>query len=278
MKILITEKQLKLIVDDKFDINELSSMSSASRSWIDILINVSNSLGYKNINKFKKDYPEGYDTVLLGKDYPEAYARFPVDKFELKIAADIIKYDEQISGYKNNQYVVYFILSPMSEKSHISHELKHAFEDYKRLTKGKPGLKDTKESKLFFWPVMDFEKLVTDKSSKYAPFSDILRGIYYTSKIEESAFSDTVFDGYDELIPYLYDYINGRFERNMRYFPENMLQNSWNNVKHDFKIPIFNKYNDYKPFLTWSLEYIKYRASKVIKRLQKVKYFRDNMK
>lgn len=76
---------------------------------------------------------------INGKDFPEAYKDFKVDKWVIT-SSGRIEYDHWKSGYdKDGNYVVYLNM-PMSSigGSALVHEIKHAYDDWNRMSKGAP--------------------------------------------------------------------------------------------------------------------------------------------
>jgi len=96
---------------------------------------------------------------INGKDFPKEYKDFSVDKWVINNSTRI-EYDHRKSGYNDKgEYVVYLNM-PMSSigGSALIHEIKHAFDDWNRMSKGAPPLRTGWEIKNIYTP--DFEKLV----------------------------------------------------------------------------------------------------------------------
>lgn len=264
MKIILTEEQFKLLLKEEFELDELQGISHKYRSWADVILDT--------INNTKET-----ELVIFGDEYPELYENFPVDFFVIDLNSRKAEYDEKKSGYKNGKYVVYFYLEKLIPKSYVNHELKHSYEDYMRMSKGAPGLSQSKEGNLLFSG--DFSDLMTGKiQGNFSPFKDILWDLYFTSKIEQSAYTDSVFDGHNDVIDRVKEAIEGKvFDRIRRMNPTKLGRN-WDEVKSKLNIPVYNKFKNYNDFINWSEGHIKKRGEKVLKRLLNAKYFRDTNK
>ena len=255
MKILITERQLNVL-------NELRGMSPVSRSWGPVISGV-----------MKKDKTR--PLVIFGNEYPEQYEKFPVDCFFIE-NSKIPEYDENKSGMKDGKYYVFFNL-PDSPGSSLNHELRHAYEDYMKISKGKQGASQSKEGILFFSG--DFINFMTGKFPGYVPFLHAIQGLYYTSKLEQAAYSDSVFDGTIGVIEHIDNFVKGGYSNFRKSkFNKNQLNKMWIDLKKNVHIPIFDKFNDQESFFNWSDDYIRKRCEKVVKKLRNVAYFKQTLK
>ena len=74
---------------------------------------------------------------IEGKYFPEAYKDFSVDKWIIK-NSNRIEYDHRESGYdKDGNYLVYLNMPLYSVGgSALNHEIKHAFDDWNRISRG----------------------------------------------------------------------------------------------------------------------------------------------
>jgi len=202
------------------------------------------------------------------------YKIFPVDIFYVEYNPAQTSYDENKSGYdENGNYCVYLHISGDEDLStSLNHELRHAFEDYNRISKNESRLSDTRESKLFYSG--DFEKLITGQiKGEFGMFKSIFYVLYMTSKMEASAFAENIYDNTNtDLIFGNLKYIMNRgYLNGMK--NDKKVQRTWLDLKSKVKIPILDKFNDYMMFVKWVDKYIQYRAIKIFKKLQKVKYF-----
>lgn len=248
---------------------ELSHVSDVVRQWSN------------HIYKILKESDRNLKTVTIRGDVdPELYDVFSVDFFVIKIDDKMHRYggayDENASGYKNGKYYVYLILgSFMFDKFVLNHELRHAYEDYKRRSKGRPGLGNSKEGVLLFSG--DFSDLFLNSvDHRFAYFKEVLKGLYFTSKIEESAYSETVYDDLPIIgqIKQLMnvDYVN--YWKKM--YSQKEFERNWIDFKSEFNIPILNRFKDYESFLIWSNMTIKNRGNRILKKFLKINYLKNN--
>lgn len=248
-------------------LNELHGVSFDARVWAPVILQrVGSEKNFKNI-------------TIKGSDYPKEFRVFPVDQINITINPNYptASYDENKSGYDNNgEYHIYFVFGiGHIQPSAIHHELRHAYEDFMRMSKGKPGLSQSKEGKSLFGG--DFEKFMLN-GGYYGPFNNIMTGLYYTSKIERSAHGETVYDG-GTVANYIEKAINDNSLSTIqyRYKPADM-EIWWNKLKQEYRIPIFDKFNDYLSFIKWASDEIKYKGEKSLKKLRNIQYRREENK
>jgi hypothetical protein len=265
-------------------LNELQGISFDARVWAPIIrsyIKISKKPKVKNIDINGKDLnPEPDEVLINGKEYPKQYRVFPIDFIHFKVNPAYLngaEYDENKSGYdENKQYHVYFTFGDEANYSSINHELKHAFEDFQRLSKGHPGLKSTKEAINLFSG--DFNKFMMSRKDKEVlyPISTLVEGLYYTSKIERSAFSDTVYDEptFAEIIKYIKMLMQVANPTDIlqRNKPD-MLGKKWDYYKQNYHIPVTDKFKTYEDFIRWACDEINYKGNITLKKLRKVQYF-----
>lgn len=243
MKIIITEDQ---------------HVSFNSRAWSEKLVNIIKKIGNKKIR-------------IIGEKYPELYEKFPVDYFYINFGSlGVIEYDENKSGYDpNGKYCVYLIMGNQGiDSDMLDHELRHAYEDYMRLSKGKPSSKDDKEVKRYF--SKDGYDLLTGKLGKFGIFNEIFYYLYLTTKIEENAYSENVYNN-GIISSKLKIQLKMFLKLNINDFLEHRYQNSWNKLKQ-YDIPILNSFNDGDEFLKWSDKHIKYKITQILKKFNKIEY------
>ena len=131
---------------------------------------------------------------INGKDFPEEYKDFSVDKWVIH-SSNRIEYDHRKSGYNDKGEYVVHLNMPMSSigGSALIHEIKHAFDDWNRMSKGAPPLRAGWEIKNIYTP--DFEKLVLGGSYKLSPMlHPIIRYYYLGSKLETPAYLENEYD------------------------------------------------------------------------------------
>jgi hypothetical protein len=245
---------------------EISHISHAARAWADFI--------YKEVKTIKD--PE---LVIFGEEQPELYKNFPVDYFIITIDRNFTMggyYDEGQSGLKNGKYCVYITVTPELSVSVLNHELRHAYEDYKRISKGKTALSKTKEVHNLFSG--DFTDLLMGKiKGKFKYFIEVIWALYYTSKVEESAYGETVHDGSNKVIFGLEDILKKDYKVYWKkIYSDITIENSWDNLKTKVKIPILDKFNDYQSFLNWADKIIHRRGEIALKKFRKIKYLKGN--
>lgn len=74
----------------------------------------------------------------------------------------------------------------------LNHELRHAYEDFNRQLRNKTKISDTKEVKLLF--SKDGYDLLLGKLGDFGIFNTIFRALYLTSKVEQSAYGENVYN------------------------------------------------------------------------------------
>ena len=247
-------------------LDELQGISFDARVWFPII---------RNAIKISKNTP---NPVIDGKTHPSEYKVFPIDYIHFDVKPEYgtgAGYDENKSGYENDEYHVYLAFGTGATDSAINHELKHAFEDFKKISKGRPSAKYSKEGINLFSG--DFEKFMLSHSSReyFAPISTIMEGLYYTSKLERSAFSDTVYDEpiYADVIKtiiILMEYCNESYIF-YKYKPE-VLEEKWVKYKENFHIPVTDKFGNYKDFIKWGCDEVNYKGNITLKKLRKIQY------
>lgn len=247
-------------------INELQGVSHEVRQWA------------SHILDRIKDVKEDGDIVIYGDEDEELYHVFPVDHFVITIKKNLRAggmYDESSSGYKDGKYNVYITVAPNPDLYVLNHELRHAYEDYKRLSKGSTPLSKTKEVANLFGG--NFEQLMTGElRGNYGIFPSVIRALYYTSKVEESAYGETIYDKVDDVFRNLRDILRIDYKKEGNYNPARVSV-WWNEFKKDVNIPILNKFNDYQNFLDWADKTIKERGNKAMKKFLKIKYLRNKV-
>lgn len=247
-------------------INELQGISFSARIWQPILDNAIRS---------SKD---NQNMTIEGKSHSKEYNMFPIDFIHFvvdKRYGEGAGYDEEKSGYdQDNMYHVYFVFGPKANSSSINHELKHAYEDFQRMSKGYNPMKLSKETRTLFGKGFESFMLEGDLDD-YQPISTLIKGLYYTSKVERSAFSDTVYDNpyknnVIDYISHLMHYANESFL--LKKYKPGYLEKQWKIIKKKYNILILNKFNKAQDFIKWACNEIQYKGTKTLKKLRKVQY------
>lgn len=213
------------------------------------------------------------EIVVLGKKYPELYKKFSVDKWVFKDSGRI-EYDHWHSGYDNEgNYVVYFNvpIQGLSMNAFI-HEIKHAYDDWNRMSHGGKPIRDTWEIKNIYTP--DFEKLVLGGNSKYPQLGPLIRYFYLGSKLETPAYLENEYDttaiNYEEVARKMKNFDpKNYFDKEGR--PARGLEQEFLEMKK-LDIPVFKKYENVTDFLNWVKKYFNKRGEDIFRRIAKMKY------
>jgi len=222
-----------------------------------------------------KPQPTLQQVIIDGQQYPEAYEKFKVDKWVINNSGRI-EYDHRESGYKDGEYTVVLNM-PMSSigGSMLVHEVKHAYDDWNRISKGYPSINDSWEVQNIYTP--DFERLVLGGSYKLSPMlHPIIRYYYLGSKLETPAYLENEYDNagftnYRDIAKKLMNFKVSNFT-NKKGEPAKGLQDSWTNMLIDYNIPYFRKYPDVMDFLRATEKYFNKRGRDIMKRIDKMRY------
>ena len=217
---------------------------------------------------------------INGKDFPDAYEDFKVDKWVIT-SSSRIEYDHWKSGYdKDGNYVVYLNM-PMSSigGSALVHEIKHAYDDWNRMSKGAPPIRSGWEIKNIYTP--DFEKLVLGGSFKLSPMlHPIIRYYYLGSKLETPAYLENEYDNasmmgsYRDTAKKMMNFKASNF-LDKRGNPAKGLQESWTKLITDYDIPFFRKFKNVVDFLNYTEKHFNKRGRDILRRIDKMRYVHD---
>jgi hypothetical protein len=214
---------------------------------------------------------------INGKDFPEAYEDFKVDKWIITNSGRI-EYDHWKSGYnEEGEYVVYLNM-PMSSigGSALVHEIKHAYDDWNRMSKGAPPIRAGWEIKNIYTP--DFEKLVLGGSYKLSPMlHPIIRYYYLGSKLESPAYLENEYDNasmmgsYRDTAKKMMDFKASNF-LTKKGEPAKGLQESWTKLITEYDIPFFRKFKNVVDFLNYTEKHFNKRGRDILRRIDKMRY------
>lgn len=214
---------------------------------------------------------------INGKDFPDAYEDFKVDKWVITNSGRI-EYDHWKSGYdKDGNYVVYLNM-PMSSVggSALVHEIKHAYDDWNRMSKGAPPIRAGWEIKNIYTP--DFEKLVLGGGYKLSPMlNPIIRYYYLGSKLETPAYLENEYDNasmmgsYRETAKKMMNFKASNF-LNKKGQPAKGLQESWTKLITEYDIPFFRKFKNVVDFLKYTEKHFNKRGRNIMRRIDKMRY------
>jgi hypothetical protein len=254
----------KSITESKKPINEVAGISFESRVWTDIIYNeiITNS-------------EEKTRLIIDGYDYPEAFDQFPIDYVVIDYYDRLTGYGQEHSGYDNDgNYVVLLYVQPKlvqgqgsySLKSALNHEMRHAWEDYNRISRGKPNIEQTKESKELY--NRDFIQLMSNHDV-VGPVKDILKYYYYLSNLETGPYLENTFDGnsaYENMVRQI-------ATKDFESFKERYdLDINWHLINTAYNIPFVKKFKSVRDFIDYSAKELRKRANKIIKKINKMKY------
>ncbi len=213
---------------------------------------------------------------IEGKDFPEAYKDFSVDKWIIR-SSNRIEYDHRESGYdKDGNYLVYLNMPLYSVGGlALNHEVKHAFDDWNRISKGAQPIRSSWEIKNIYTP--DFEKLILGDSHKFGNvLSRIIKKYYMGSKLEVPAYLESEFDNptmtnykavAKDMINFkVSDYLNN--DGNLM----GPLQKNWSDLIGNYDIPFFKKFPDVLEFLKYTQKHFNKRGEYILKKINKMLY------
>lgn len=214
---------------------------------------------------------------INGKDFPEAYEDFKVDKWVIT-NSNRIEYDHWKSGYdESGEYVVYLNM-PMSSigGSALVHEIKHAYDDWNRMSKGAPPIRAGWEIQNIYTP--DFEKLVLGGVGSLNPmFNPIIRYYYLGSKLESPAYLENEYDSvsvmgsYRDTAKKMMNFKASNF-LDKKGNPAKGLQKSWTDLITKYNIPFFRKFKNVVDFLNYTEKHFNKRGREIMKRIDKMRY------
>jgi len=241
-------------------------------------------MGEGDEDKYKSYYGGYYQQPKIdkieinGQDFPQAYKNFSVDKWVIT-SSNRIEYDHWRSGYdESGQYVVYLNM-PMSSigGSALVHEIKHAYDDWNRMSKGGKPIRAGWEIKNIYTP--DFEKLVLGGSFKLsAMLHPIIRYYYLGSKLESPAYLENEYDSnagtYRDTAKKMMNFKASNF-LDKKGNPAKGLQESWTELIKEYDTPFFRKFKNVVDFLRYTERHFNKRGRDIMKRIDKMRYVHD---
>jgi len=254
------------MMNNKNIIKESAGVSFIVREWADIIFQLLKELD-----------PSEPRLIVDGQDYPKQFQEFSVDYFVIDFNDWTNGYLDETSGYdKDGNYVVHIMVLNQFRKQPymltiLNHEVKHAYQDWQRRSKGYEGIFNTKEVKEVY--TGDFIKIIKDKISVGNFFKDILKKYYLLTDLELNAFMENVYDrdvinDYKKMISQL---TNFDALRATRYENPTLLEKDWKVLKSS-NLPFLKKYNDYNSFLSASTKYFNKRSEEILRKINKLEY------
>ena len=253
-----------LISESKKPINEVTGISFEARKWAEIIY-----------DEIISNPEEKTRLIIDGYDHPEAFDGFPIDYVVVDFYDRLTGYGQEHSGYdKDGNYVVLLYVQPKlvsgqggySLQSALNHEMKHAWEDYNRLSKGLPSIEQTKESQQLY--NRDYILMLSDQNVR-GPIKEILKYYYYLSNLEKSAYLENVYDQNPAYERVVRDIASKDFESFKDRFD---LDVNWHLMNTAYDIPFLKKFKSPREFIDYSAEELRSRALKMIKKMNKMKY------
>jgi hypothetical protein len=260
---LITRMNTDLL-ESKKHINEVTGISFESRKWADVIY-----------DEIMSNPEEQTRLIIDGYDHPEAFEGFPIDYVVIDYYDRLTGYGQEHSGYdKEGNYVVLLYIQPQlvkgqggySLKSALNHEMKHAWEDYNRLSKGLPSIEQTKESQELY--NRDFILMLSDQNIR-GPIKEVLKYYYYLSNLEKSAYLENVYDQNQQYERLIREIAGMDFEKFKDRFD---LDVNWHLMNTAYDIPFLKKFKSPIDFIDYSAKELRSRALKMIKKINKMKY------
>lgn len=216
------------------------------------------------------------ELVINGKDFPEAYEKFSVDKWIFRQASRI-EYSHNESGYneETGDYEVIFNV-PIRGLSMgmFVHETKHAYDDWNRMRHGGKPIRDSWEIKNIY--TSDFEKLILGGAMKFPRLGGVIRMYYLGSKLETPAYLENEYDSptagqYKDTGKKLMNFSIDHFF-NKKGEPAKGLQEEFVDILINYDIPFFRKFKDVRSFLEYTKKYFNKRGRDIVKRIDKTLY------
>lgn len=216
------------------------------------------------------------ELVINGKDFPEAYKKFSVDKWIFRQASRI-EYSHNESGYneETGEYEVIFNV-PIRGLSMgmFVHETKHAYDDWNRMKNGGKPIRDSWEIKNIY--TSDFEKLILGGAMKFPRLGGVIRMYYLGSKLETPAYLENEYDSpmsaqYRTTGKKLQNFKIDHFF-NKKGKPVKGLEDEFVDILINYDIPFFRKFKDVRSFLTHTEKYFNKRGKDIVRRIDKMLY------
>jgi len=239
----------------------------------------------KNKSDDEKLYIVEDDKLIIpGKNFPDEYKNFSVDKWVIKDNHSI-EYDHVNSGYQDNgEYVVFMnILMRSPSLMVLNHEVKHAFQDWKRMSTGHPPIRQSKELQQIY--TKDFEKFVLSHPVGVSlnTLEGLIKGYYLTSTPEITAYLEGEYDrilGHGVIVDYgdfAKKLINIKVEDVEKGTKLKNLQKKWNEIIKNYNIPFFRKFKDVNDFIRYTVKFFNRRGKIILNKTNKIKYLYGKM-
>lgn len=264
----LTESELTQIIGriikESKELKEIGGISTDARSWSEIIT-----------SEVKNSY--GRDFTINGKDFPDAYEKFPVDKFDVKfLPIGAFGYDQDNSGFVGDEYIVTLVIDPriiyQVGPAVINHEMKHAYQDFKRYSNKSVGIKDSKFIKSMY--TKDFERIIVSVMQGQGTndtLYKILYLYYILSGVEQDAYLENI---YDEISGKPGNYgtqvlMGVRMLDRLNF--SNLDEKTWEKLKQ-MDIPFIKKFRTKEEFANYSKRYLTKLSDKFKRKINKMTY------
>ena len=290
----ISEEDLALM--DSFEVDQILDdiMYFHNLSFTKIM-----ELKPKDVVKYYNQIPKGFNLneevtgdpipkptqiIINGKDYPNLYDRFSVDKWVITDKS-LTEYDHVNSGYKDGEYTV-LINCQMSNISMyvLIHEIKHAYQDWQRMSKNRPPIRDSKEIQQLY--TKDFEKYILSHRGSYTlnTLDSIISAYYMSSDAEITAYLEGAYDeihnNQTQPAGNIYE-----FGKSMVKFKASDvepkvkptdLQKKWKDIIDNYDIPLFRKFKNVFDFLKYTEKLFNKKGGYIVNKVDKLRTMDKN--
>jgi hypothetical protein len=270
-------------------LTETGGISFEVREWSDIifdeidvdLTDIEKNVDVKSMYDLQKYVKENdYELVIEGKNYPDVYEKFSVDYWVIRNSSRV-EYDHINSGINENDvYVVYLNIPVVTiDQSALTHEIKHAYDDWNRYVNGGAPIRDSKEIRDIY--TSDFQEIILKiKGKDLSYLYPVVLYYYYSSKLETPSYLENVYDNkiidYENLSKKLKNFKIDNFLDEKGDVKKSVVKEFESLKKYD--IPLFRKFNNVKNFLLYTQKYFNKRGRDIFKKIIKMKYIHGKYK
>lgn len=221
--------------------------------------------------------------IINGKDYPEAYEKFKVDKWVIGDSQPT-EYNHRDSGYQDDGTYTVFINCDFDRISMyiLIHEIKHAYQDWQRISKKRPPIRQSKELQQFY--NQDFEDFLLSHRAGYdlRSLDSVIAAYYISSSPEITAYLEGSYDdlkgseaqspqGAGKLRDAAVHMVNFKASQVERQTTPATLQKRWKKINKDYNIPLFRKFKNVFDFLKYTERLFNKKGKYIVKKVDKLK-------
>ncbi len=231
----------------------------------------------------KPEVPKPKQVIINGKDYPEAYENFKVDKWVVGDSQPT-EYNHRDSGYQEDGSYTVFINCDFDRLSMyiLIHEIKHAYQDWQRISKNRTPIRQSKELQQFY--NQDFEDFILSHRAGYDlnSLDSVIAAYYISSTPEITAYLEGSYDdlkgseaqtptGAGKLRDAAVHMANFKSNQVEPRTPPATLQKRWKKINKDYNIPLFRKFKNVFDFLKYTEKLFNKKGKYIIKKVDKLK-------